>query len=174
MKPPFSIYLAHAIDKTNATSISTKECVKRALRDTGAVIFDPATAFVFPREVMERWQDNYGYMQSKYISDINLAALLKSDLRVFIITDVPSWGVPIELGLSALAGLPFILLDCTADEAIPVYLRRLLHIAKAEMGGHSSLEDLIDTITKGINVANLNDMRVWSTPYEGATGEPEN
>ena len=160
-----SVYLAQAIDRHNAKDDRIVSCVRDSLKAMGVVVFDPGRAYAFDMKVTNNSTLDYGSKQVHYIQSTNLNALTHADLRVFIDAGSPSWGLPLEMKKCADNWLPFVYLDFNDSDVTPAYLVLLLDDSKAILGGHPDMDYFINKLLENMPPELLEDLRVWSTPF---------
>lgn len=126
-----TFYLAYAIDQNVEDPPERKllDRVRAKLITDGFIIYEPKRAFHISSNSTN---DEVEFSPiSRFIYEVNSFALKRADLRIFVITDAPSWGVPVELIETINRSLPFVLINLTNKREIPHYLRVLLTEAKA-------------------------------------------
>lgn len=129
-----TIYLAAAIDLAKQSDASLKAAVRIALDKSDVCIYDPKNAFSVAPKHFVNHPDPEAEHVGEYVAEVNRIALYKADLRVFIVTESASWGLPTELMLVIGKRLPFLLINRT-QAILPLYLRNLLSMAQAKIAG---------------------------------------
>lgn len=119
MKQGLVVYIGAAIDQAIAPPEEQygllKKLVVEALGDGNFVGYSPFNAF-FGAESTRSQRTN------AFITEVNTEALWNADLAVFIWSDSPSFGVPIEIATCVEHKIPFVVWDRSSKKVPSIYL----------------------------------------------------
>lgn len=121
-----SVYIGAAIDQSlgsaDAQYNELKELIKEALGGSNFVGYSPYNAF-FGAESTRTANTN------RFLVDVNLEALLNSDIAVFIWSDSPSFGVPAEILHCNQHNIPFVVWN-KSTKPTGIYLQHAISESK--------------------------------------------
>lgn len=131
MRRTTSIYLASAIDQKK-TDTGPYAMVSQAISRSGYVVYDPKKAFSVDPVLMQNVKYEEAETAARYVFGVNYAALKHADVRVFVVDETASWGIPIEMRETVDNRWAFALVINT-EAIMPMYLRVMLSLVGAEI-----------------------------------------
>lgn len=127
---PTTAYLARPIDLSRLTEEQNENLlwVEKSLTDVGAVVYNPAGAFVLNSDAAAP----HGVLQ-----EINRFALTHSDLLIAFWPELPGIGVSMEIEMARQLGMPVLVITDTAHKSWS-----LAGVQNARLVNYPSMQDL--------------------------------
>jgi hypothetical protein len=125
-----SVYLGAPIDSADAPHDNFKILSKHVAEVfSHAIMYNPLSAFVQAHSKVDSL--------CEFVSEVNTRALLSADLGLFMLTDTPSFGVPVEIHQRAERGLSTIIWD-RSTKGPGIYVKSTLSMVRSN-GGYANL-----------------------------------
>lgn len=139
----FVVYIGAAIDQANGSPDDQynelKKIVTEALGDENFVGYSPLHAFFGADKTRSR-------KTNQFVVRVNEEALLCADLAVFVWSDSPSFGVPLEITHCKEYKIPFVIWDRSTKKLPGIYLQHSVDAIADNACMVSSREEVINSI----------------------------